>query len=256
MAQLLLNDRIFDIELVVFDKDGTLIDFHHLWGQKAKLWVECLVQRVGGGERLREALYGTVGYDPKADRTINDSPLAVTSMPKLYTIAAAVLYQHGVGWHDAEKYVQESLAVTIDALPTHNLVKPLGDVAGVCRQLRQANVQLAIATSDNRIATEATLPLLGIEEQVSLLVCGDDNLPNKPAPDGLWHISRQLAVEPDKMMFVGDTVSDMLTGTNAGVGCRVGILGGAGERASLESHADLILESIEGIRVVANGMDL
>ena len=70
MAQLLLNDRIFDIELVVFDKDGTLIDFHHLWGQKAMLWVECLVQRVGGGERLREALYRTVGYDPKADINI------------------------------------------------------------------------------------------------------------------------------------------------------------------------------------------
>ncbi|MGB0386662.1 MAG: HAD family hydrolase [Ardenticatenaceae bacterium] len=251
MANLLLNGRLFDIDLVVFDKDGTLIDFHHLWGQKAILWVEWLVERVKGDDSLREALYGTLGYDSKIGRTINDSPLAVASMPKLYTIAAAVLYQHGVNWHKAEDVVQESLLVTIDALPTHDLVKPVGDVAGVCRRLRESNVQIAIATSDNRLPTEATLPLLGITEEVSLLVCGDDDLPNKPAPDALWHIGSQLGVEPAKMMFVGDTISDMLTGTNAGVGCRVGILGGAGERAALEAQADVILASIDEIEVVS-----
>jgi len=248
MAKLSVKQQVYDIDLVIFDKDGTLIDFHHLWGQKAILWVEWLVQQVGGDGALQAALYRTIGYDPITRRTINDSPLAVTPMPKLYTIAAAVLYQHGVGWHEAEDCVQASLAHTIEALPTPDLIKQKGDVARVCRQLQAAGVKLAIATSDSRAPTEATLPLLGIEEQISLVVCGDDNLPGKPAPDGLWHLGQQLGVEPSKMMFVGDTVSDMLTGMNAGVGCRVGILGGVGDRAALEAHAHVVLESVEYIR--------
>lgn len=249
MATLSVKGQIYDIDLVIFDKDGTLIDFHHLWGQKAILWVEWLVEQVNGDDTLKAALYRTIGYDPITRRTINDSPLAVTPMPKLYTIAAAVLYQHGVGWHEAEDCVQASLAHTIEALPTHDLIKTKGDVARACRQLQAAGVKLAIATSDSRAPTEATIPLLGLEEQISLIACGDDNLPGKPAPDGLWHLGQQLGVEPAKMMFVGDTVSDMLTGINAGVACRVGILGGVGDRAVLEAHAHVVLESIEEIMV-------
>ncbi len=247
MANLLVNHKVYDIDLIIFDKDGTLIDFHHLWGEKAILWVEWLVQQVGGDDALQAALYHTIGYNPITRRTINDSPLAVTPMPKLYTIAAAVLYQHGVGWHEAEDLVQASLAHTIEALPTADLIKQKGDVAGVCRRLQAAGVKLAIATSDSRAPTEATLPLLDIEEQISLIVCGDDKLPGKPAPDGLWHIGQQLGVNPSKIMFVGDTGSDMLTGINAGVACRVGILGGVGDHEVLDAHAHVVLESIEEI---------
>jgi phosphoglycolate phosphatase-like HAD superfamily hydrolase len=102
MATLSLNDRTFDIDLVVFDKDGTLIDLHYLWGQKANLWVEGLVEQVNGDDALRQLLSRTIAYDPQRNRAITHSPLAVGTMADLYTIAATVLYQHGFGWHDAQ----------------------------------------------------------------------------------------------------------------------------------------------------------
>ena len=36
MARIGLGTLTRDIELAVFDKDGTLIDFHHLWSRKAR----------------------------------------------------------------------------------------------------------------------------------------------------------------------------------------------------------------------------
>lgn len=250
MATLSLNSRTFDIDLVVFDKDGTLIDLHHLWGNKAKLWVEGLVEQVNGDDVLRQRLWRTIGYDAQRNRAITHSPLAVSTMPELYTIAATVLYQQGFGWHDAQDIIQKSLATGIGSLPTAELLKPLGDVAALFRRLKQANVQIAIVTSDDRLATLATLELLGVKEQVSILACGDDDRPSKPNPDALWHISNQLAVLPAKIMMVGDSVGDMQFGSNAGVACRVGILGGASEEEELAAHADIILESIEQIRVL------
>ncbi len=249
-ARILVHGRIFQTRLVVFDKDGTLIDFHHLWGQKARLWVETLARQVSGGEALQQALSHGLGYNPAINRVVNDGPLAVASMPKLHTIAAAILYQHGLHWHEAEQHVQASLEASIGKLPTGNLIKLRGDVAGLFQQLTQAGIQIAIITSDDRAATEATLPLLSIEGQISLLVCGDDEIPNKPAPDAIWHIGSRLGVDPAHIMMVGDTASDMITGANAGVGCCVGILHGAGDQAALAAHADVVLDSIDEIQVL------
>ena len=250
MTQLLINGRIFKTDLMVFDKDGTLLDFHHLWGQKTRLWVETLVQRVEGGEQLQRALYHSLGYSPATNRVVNGGPLAVASMPTLYTIAATVLYQHDLHWHEAEQHVQASVEASIGKLPTVNFIKPRGDVAGLFRRLTQAGIQIAIATSDDRAATEATLSLLGIEGLVSLLVCGDDEIPNKPAPDAIWHLGSQLGVVPAHIMMVGDTASDMITGANAGVGCCVGVLHGASDHTALAARADVVIDSIDEIQVL------
>jgi len=249
MPQLSLNGRLFDVDLIAFDKDGTLIDFHHLWGRKTQLWVEWLQQRVHGPASLGQALYRNLGYDPESGRVVNDGPLAVASMAKLYTIAAAVLYQHGISWHDAEQIVAESVAASVGALPAPDLIRPIGDVAGTIERLAVAGVHLAVITSDNRVATQATLVTLGIAGKIDILVCGDDPIANKPAPDALWHIGRLLNVAPARMMMVGDTAGDMLCGSNSGVGCRLGILGGAGDEATLTACADVTLTSIDEIHL-------
>ncbi len=250
MANVVLNGRPFEIELAAFDKDGTLIDFYHLWGCKARRCVETLVNRVGGDEDLRHTLYQSIGYNPQTRQTAGNGPLATATMVKIYTIAAAVLYQHGLSWDDAERCVQESFAPSMGALPTADIVQPLGDVAALFRQLTQAGARIALVTTDDRAATQATLPLLGVEEHVSLLACGDDQTATKPAPDAIRRLGAKLGIEPAHTMMVGDTTADLLMASRAGVGCRVGVLSGVGDRATLAPHADVVLGSIDDIRVV------
>ena len=56
-----------DPSLVIFDKDGTLIDFQLMWGS----WIESLAWRIemeAGDDRdtsisLRELLFESLGYD-------------------------------------------------------------------------------------------------------------------------------------------------------------------------------------------------
>lgn len=252
MATLTVNGRPFLIDLVVFDKDGTLIDFHHLWAQRARKSVAAVVQHVRGDASLARALYRSLGFDPELGRAIADGPLATAAMDKLYAIAAAVLYQHKLGWRQAEEAVQVSFVPVIDALPTAGDIRPLGDIAAHFRRLRQAGVHLAVATSDNRAATEATLALLGAADLVGALVCGDDGIrgidaPKKPAPEVLWHVAGQFGVPPGRTMIVSDTASDMIMGARAGAGGRIGVLGGAGDPEALAAHADEVVGSIAEI---------
>jgi phosphoglycolate phosphatase len=249
MAKLAVGNRVVDVDLVAFDKDGTLIDFHHLWGRKARLWVEDLARASEGRAALPQSLYRTLGYDEARERVVADGPLAVASMQKLYTLAAGVLYQHGVPWHEAEQIVEDSVSRSIGALPAAELVRPLGDFPALVSRLRGVGVEVAVITSDDRAATLATLDLLGVPDTIAHVVCGDDDLPNKPAPDGILHLCACYGVRPERVMLVGDTVSDMLTGANAGVACRVAILNGAGDTAALVEHADVVIESIDEIRV-------
>jgi phosphoglycolate phosphatase len=250
MAKVLLNETPFEVDLVAFDKDGTLIDFYHLWGHKAQRCVDALMQQVDGSHQLGVQLYKSLGYDTETARAASDGPLATAPIAKIKTIATTVLYQHGFSWDDAEKHVRDSFALGMDAIPTVDLIRPLGNVAALCRQLIEASIQVAIVTTDDRAATEAALLLLGISEHVNTVVCGNDEMLTKPEPDAIWHLREQLGIEPPRMMVVGDTAADMIMATRANVGCRVGVLTGVSDRTTLAAHADVIIDSIEDISVL------
>jgi phosphoglycolate phosphatase-like HAD superfamily hydrolase len=250
MAKIEVGSRVYDIDLVAFDKDGTLIDFYHLWGSRARLAVTSVVARLGGDAALAAQLYRTIGYDPATGLASASGPLAIASMPKLYTICAAVLYQHGLTWHEAEAVAQETFAAALGALPTTDLVKPIGKAAALFRRLSEAGVKIAIVTSDDRDPTLATLRLLGIADHIAGMVCGNDPIPNKPAPDALVHLGELLGIPVQRMMMVGDTMGDMATGTGAGIICRVAVLSGTGRAEELAAYADAVIGSIDEIRVL------
>ncbi|HNW83178.1 MAG TPA: HAD family hydrolase [bacterium] len=59
--------------------------------------------------------------------------------------------------------------------------------------------------------------------------------PLKPAPDGVFEISRITGVPLNETIFVGDMMADILTGKNAGI-FTVSCLWGFGNREDLEKH--------------------
>ena len=60
-ARLKPGDILDGVELIVFDKDGTLIEFHLMWGG----WLEELARRLEreAGLALRDGLYPLLGVD-------------------------------------------------------------------------------------------------------------------------------------------------------------------------------------------------
>jgi phosphoglycolate phosphatase len=253
MPQISVNGRLFPIDLIVFDKDGTLIDFYHLWATKAKTAVVALLAQPdlawAAASDLESALYHSLGYDPASGQAVSDGPLATASLAKLGVITAVVLYQHGLSWHEAEQLATTHFMPAITAPPTAADVRPIGDVQALCRDLHRAGIQIAILTSDDRRAAEATLPLLGITDYVKAIIGGDDPFPNKPAPDALQHLSRVLNVPLQRMAIVGDNASDLQTGRAAGTGCCLGVLSGTGHEQDLHPYADVVLNSVAEIHV-------
>jgi phosphoglycolate phosphatase len=249
MSWLDVGPESFDADLVVFDKDGTLIDFEYAWGRQIVAGVERLLTAVGGSKTLRQDLYRSLGYDAQIGRTHGTGPLATAPMEKVYTVAATVLYQHGFIWDEAEAYVRDYFQAAMASIPLRELVRPVANVKALLAELQGANVRVAVVTSDDRLPTQEVMALLGIEGLLDFLACGDDPIPIKPAPDAVLQACAHLDIEPARTLVVGDTVTDMLMAEQAGVGCRVAVLTGVGSRDLLAKYANVVLNSVAQICV-------
>ena len=132
--------------------------------------------------------------------------------------------------------------------PTIAEFKPRGKVHECISRLKDSGIRIAIATSDDREPTEAALRELNLTQTVDLVLCADDpSTPSKPDTLVLHYISQQLVVSIDRTVMVGDTVSDLKMGRQAGVALTVGITGGADKTVEIESHADVLLSSVDGL---------
>jgi phosphoglycolate phosphatase len=246
MACLRFGHAPFDADLVVFDKDGTLIDFDFIWGRLAVVWVERLA---AGDAALARELYRSIGFDPVQQYTDPQSPLAIATTAQVQAITTGTLYRHGVPWPEAEDRARQAFDTGAD-YPLASLIHPTGDLVGLMGRLHAAGVCVAVVTTDHRPETEETLDILGIRHLVDQVICGDDGLPSKPAPDMLLATCERLGVQPNRTAVVGDTLGDLLMAQRAGAGLRVAVLSGAGDRALLSAHADVVLDSIDEIAVV------
>ena len=247
MTQIQIANKTFDIQAIAFDKDGTLVDFNQLWNSRTKRWIDHIVELADGNMLMRYMLSSALGFD--GERVLPNSPMSVGTMGQLYALAAGVLYQMGMGWHEAEVLVEKSAELFASA-PSSDELKTMGDLPALFAKLTAAGVQIAINTSDSRAGTEATVDVLNVREYVSAIVCGDDGLPAKPDPTSLLAIAERLGVSPDQMLFVGDTASDLTTGKRAGVQGVVGVLGGGGAQEVVRRSADVVVTSLDEIALI------
>ena len=238
-----MTDPLDGIDLVVFDKDGTLIGFGTMWSD----WAEELGRRLSEAldRDVRPPLYAMLGFDPATGDVAPHGGLAATPMARLRELTHAVLVADGVPADRATQAVDRAW----HAPDPETLVQPLGDLRALLLGIRAAGRRVAIATSDDRDPTERTLASLGLTDLVDATVCADDGVAVKPAPDMVLWLCAECGVAPARAAVVGDSPEDLRMGRSAGAGLVIGVLTGVGGRADLEPLADRVIESIEQLRI-------
>ena len=231
-------DPLAGIDLLIFDKDGTLIEFHLMWGG----WVDALASRLEEltGLALREGLYALLGVDPANGLVRWHGLLAATPMARIRDAVSAYVSDAGAG--------TERAAAALDAAwhapDPVALAQPVAELPDLIGRLRERIPLFAVATSDDRGPTERTLLALGIADEFAALACADDGFPSKPAPDPVLQLCARLGISPDRTAVVGDSPADLRMGRAAGVARTIGVLTGVGDRATLEPLADIVVDSI------------
>ncbi len=228
----------FSPQLIIFDKDGTLIDFHAMWGG----WATQLAQRLEAatGQSLTQQLFKALDFDPLSGQITPGGHLADSPMAELKQLTHSVLKSCGL----SPPASQKAMATAWQVPDPIALARPLTDIATLFKTIRAYGLKIAIATSDDHKPTASLLKAWNLTHMVDTLICADDGLPIKPAPDMILNVCNRLKIPPANSVMVGDNVADLQMGQAAGVGLKIGVLSGISTTADLENEADIILASI------------
>ena len=252
MPSICFASTTFDADLIIFDKDGTLIHFDPVWQSIYLAAVNAVVAQVENPAIVAAELHATLGYDPLQSRFSTHGPFATAANATVGTVVAAVLYRHAqpaLTWDAAEALVDRTFLAAMDAPPDPALLTTPTNLPALFASLRAVNLAIAVITSDERAQTLYTLDFLGIGELAGLVIASDDPYPKKPAPEAIWTACAHFGVAVERTVMVGDSLTDMRMGRAAGVGLCVAVLTGPASREQIAPYADVVLESIGEVRL-------
>lgn len=219
---------------ILFDKDGTLVDFNRTWFAIG----DTLAMEAAGGDRRRaDRLMDAAGYDFDARRFRADSVFAAGTNADIVAL-----------WYpDVVPKLRQELTLRFDqATAVEGALKAvaLPGIAKAAAQLHRAGYRLGVATNDSTGGAEQTVLMLGIA-QLFEAVYGYDAVPHpKPAPDTIHAFCDLTGLKASEIAMVGDNRHDLEMGRAAGAGAVVGVLSGTGTMETLTPMADVVLGSV------------
>lgn len=199
-----VGDHRFDVDAVVFDKDGTLLDLDASWGPIAVAWVHGVT---GGDDPVIGVLCDALGLDLATGRLRPDSSFAM--LPLVEIAADTRLFLDAEGW--AVERIEDAIESAVAAVGgmTHDKhMDTLVDVPARMQRLRAAGLGIAVFTSDEPEPTTLFLDTFGLHDLVDIAITAADVQDAKPSPEGLHVIAAALATTTDRLLMVGDSLAD------------------------------------------------
>lgn len=124
---------------------------------------------------------------------------------------------------------------------------PMPGVLELIRNLHEAGVLLAVASSSPRETIEYNMELLGIRDCLDTIVSGLECEKGKPEPEIYLKAAANLGTHPDECVVIEDSSNGVKAGKAAGMYCHAYVPPQAYKQDV--SSADNMLESFEGLSV-------
>lgn len=122
-------------------------------------------------------------------------------------------------------------------------VKPYDGIVEALNALKNKGVKLAVLSNKPHAETINVVESLFGKGFFDVIHGHKPDVPKKPSPEGVYSILKQLSLNAEDALYIGDTNTDMDTGKSAGA-FTIGVLWGFRKRDELEAHhADAIIEN-------------
>jgi len=219
-----------NIRGLLFDKDGTLFDFHRSWGR----WTHNLLTEISEGDpALFRDLALVIKFDPATQSFLPDSPAIAGTVQEQAELMAPLLPGRDVA----------ELCVYLVKKAAEAEMVPVVPLAPLLTWCRDAGLKLGVATNDAEGAAREQLGALGLIPRFDFIAGFDSGFGAKPGPGMCTAFAEQMALKPQQVAMIGDSTHDLEAARAAGM-IALGVLSGPASREDLIPFADVILPDI------------
>lgn len=219
---------------LLFDKDGTMFDFHRTWPPLLTALAENLA---AGRKGLVGELLRAIGHDDAAGRFL---PGSIGAAGDTFALADAWLPL-------LEGAERDALVVTLDLHfakegPARSV--PVTDLAALFSLLKQRGHVIGIATNDVEASALETVARFGLSSLIDFVAGYDSGHGPKPGPGMALAFCAAMQLAPAEIAVIGDNLHDFEMGRGAGAALGIGVLTGTSSHEDLVPLADHVIESI------------
>lgn len=196
---------------ILFDKDGTLIEFEKMWHAIVTL----VFQKIEAEGRLSKKLitrfkaisgYTEEGFEPES---------IIQSLPTSHIVAlwAEAAAGEGMDRMACEGYLHRLFEAA--AVDERVAVECLPGVAETLAYLRSKNYYLGVATADTEKSMHHSLRKAELDNFFQFFGSDNGYHEGKPAPHMAKDFCRHVGITSEELLIVGDSVSDQRFAENA-----------------------------------------
>lgn len=204
-----------NIELIIFDLDGTLIDSLDDLANATNHMLLSLGKPAATLEQVRS-------YVGQGARRLVEKALPAATADEIERGLALFLAYN-------EEHIVDRTRLYPGALET-------------LTALREAGLMLAVVSNKNVALCNKVLTTLSADGFFASVVGADSLAERKPSPEPLLKVLRDLGVPPERAIMVGDSINDIAAGQAAGM-ATIGCTFGYGDLAEIED-ADFLIDSL------------
>ena len=225
---------------IIFDKDGTLLDFDAFWVKVSVAAIREFLNEMGAEPVDVSEILTAFGI--RDGRTDTNGVLCKGTYEQMGQIVYDILMKHGIS------VPQDVVTCRVESAYQQNAeageVRPTcPDLVEVLTGLKSKGLKLAIVTTDQPHITNQCLEKLGIGRLFDRVYTDDGQTPTKPNPHCAWDFCREFGLNREQVVMVGDTLTDMSFAKNAGI-MGVGLAADDRAKAELLPYADTVISAL------------
>lgn len=228
-----------NIKGVLFDKDGTLVNFYQFWGAIARAAVARLTEELGLPASLSQPLLASIGIAGGSCRI--DGSLAYGTYADIARDFCQVLKRAEIPFQPDD--IRDKTTLSFESCLHLGTVEPARGLYECLKTLKESNIKIGLATADNMAGTRLCLKTLSIDTFFDFIALDDGITPPKPNPAILKRFCAVFGLLPHEIAVAGDTITDMQFAQAAGA-FPIGIADSPENQKLLKPHAGLVISNL------------
>lgn len=231
------------IKGILFDKDGTLIDFS-LWKDAGIKTIVTLMDEYNlQDEKLLKELQNSIGITDNGIEPFG--ALAYKSHEDLAAELHFLLNQYKK--IDLDKFkVHVAELLRKEVLRDDVEFKELTDIKELYKYLNSNGIKMGLATADSKQSAMHMIYKLNLNDSFDFIGSYDGVMKQKPHQDMCLRFCSMYGFEPSEVAIVGDSYNDMVFAKNSGA-IGVGVLSGVSCKINLKDIANVIIPTVDSL---------